>query len=261
MRCFLFITCLIISISSFAQRKKKIIYAPPVVKEETPPEPPTMLESDMSSFDIGVAMGESKSDAEIIAELNRPLYRDTFPEKIQKIWEGGDKAIAKIVGEENFKQYFRIHRDRILDMNRSFRKEGSFKKVHHGIYYYEIVYQSHLIGLIMMQIDTFGKPLPDFYTSNQKDLAAYKQLFEGKLTVSYEEAVGAVFGKEQAGKVFHVNLSASTIYPENWIPTQTPPKIWWNVWQNGCVICEEGKIDATNLSNQKISTVDRRKQH
>lgn len=254
------------------KRKPKVIYAPPVIapeKEESGInlDVPPPFEGGwrvQSSGDIGVVMGESISNEEIIRNLNTPFRKDTFPAKVRVFMDNADKLVSEQIGATYFQQYLRINRSYIYDLDKSYWRYKNLKRYDSFVgvrLIYTVVYQGFILGDINVKMDTLGKVFPQNKTTVQSELAAYKELFEGKLKVSPAEVVKALFGTEKPTEIYHLSLFHSgartpKFYSEN-DATYKKPKIWWDIWQNGCNACKEGEIDAYNFENHVIKTVVR----
>lgn len=246
----LFITLSIVS----GQTDTTIRFAPPVSIEK-PPVPPYSSTSPSVTQTHTLLSGDFTPEWMLIKELNAPLNKATLHEKTLKIVNGGEELLIKKVGKTHFEAYFRLYKDRILSLDKKIKKQGYFGRESRIIYYYEIVYDNHLIGTEMIMMDTTGNPLPEFY--NKPNLSAYKALFDGEVTVSCDEALKIVLGENLSG--IHYNLSLKKDYHplSKWPENQKSPQIWWEIWENGCTICKEGKVDAKNAQNYKTQTINR----
>lgn len=271
MLCFLMLAFVL----AFPQRKSKIIYAPPVVTPEkekkgegvslSPPPPLSEMQNNISlnSGTAGNVVGSFLSEEEIIQNLNKPFRRDTFPKKVQKFLEKAEKEIIAKIGKEDFDGYLRINREYVSRLDRQYRRNHSLKGYSLGEINIEyiVVYQSFISGNITVKMDTMGKISAKNKKKLHYELAAYKELFEGKLKVSPAQVVQTVFGNRDPYTVYHLYLfhekatyprlkpDASSIYKQ--------PKIWWYIWQNGCETCKEAEIDANNLENRIVKMVNR----
>lgn len=211
----------------------------------------------------GVATSEPIPAAEIIAQLNRPLNLQNYSPKVREVVEIGQAAATKILGEANTSLHLRLYRDRLESIESLYQKTGDkFDDGSMGaMLYYTIVYQGHVLDVLTFAVQD-GKIMEEHWEKTANTLKAYRELFDGKLSVSPDAALQRVFGDEKPLDV-NIHLRYEGHSGDLRIPkssTYLRPKIWWYIWQNACNVCQEGEVDAHNIENFLLEKVDRRKQ-
>lgn len=273
MRCSLFIVFLSLFSCTFAQidsdlpppdttvLDSNVQYVLPTIIDEDPKEPFDNLIS-IDNEDIGVVGSAPLPEAEIIAELNRPLNLQNYSPKVREVVEVGQAAAIKILGEKNMQLHLRLYRDRLEILESIYQKRGeAFDDGYMGaLLYYTIVYQGHVLDVLTFAVQD-GKMMEEYWEKTANTLKAYRELFDGKLSVSPDTALQRVFGNDKPLDV-NIHLRYAEHSGDLRIPQNSPykrPKIWWYIWQNGCTICQEGEVDANNIENYLLEEVDRRK--
>lgn len=251
---YIFFVLLFVSHILTGQTDTIVRFVPPVVIE-SPPDLPPALTNPSVTLTQSLPTGSFTPEWMIIKELNIPLNKASLHEKTLRVVNGGEAILIQKVGKQHFENYFKVYKDRILSLDKKVRKQGYFGRESRIIYYYEIVYEGHLIGTEMMMLDTTGNPLPEFY--NKPRLSAYKALFDGELTVSCEQALKKIYGEKYSGVIYNISLKCDYLPSGKWNENQKHPEIWWEIWENGCTICKEGKVDARDVENYKIKVVNR----
>lgn len=197
--------------------------------------------------------GNAVRESELIAYLNLPLRSDTFPARIQTLITGGEAFLVSMLGKENVQKHIRIKRLRLKEFNHFLAEYGFFRYCSQPMFDYQIIYDNHCLGNIMMQLDSMGNCV----SVDRDMLMAYKELFEGNMKVTYDQAVNAVFGSDTIRQSYSITIKNRPILPDKWLPNRTPPTIYWEISEKSCQTCKRGQIDAMNLENQKVGTFEK----
>ncbi|MFN0200382.1 MAG: hypothetical protein ACKVTZ_02620 [Bacteroidia bacterium] len=212
--------------------------------------------------DFGVMMGERIPEDELIQNLEKPLNLHLYSPKIQEVVKVCEAEASKILGEYHTKIHLRLYRDRLETMEAMYKKIGDkFDDGYVGaMLYYTIVYQGHTLDVLTFCVQD-GQIIENEWQRTANTLKAYRELLDGNLKVSPDEALKRVFGNRKPyDRNIHLRYEqrADLEIPKG--STYQRPEIWWYIWENACTVCQEGEVDANNTDNYLLEKVDRRKQ-